>query len=534
MSKTLLVAMREYVENLRTKTFWIGILLFPIIIGVTLLVNRVLERSKDQRSYTVLDYSANQWLSEEVGRRSLNKDLGQFLQERAKQTSSAPKTPAELRAAWVKAKQDLPNPKVGPIIDVFLAMPDEDVQQLIDAGADGKPPLHVMQKHLPKLAAAMQQFDAREMGRVFAELSLGRYRRVSLKDLGVELSADREKVEAQLRAKVNRGDLFAFFVINEDPAHADPGTGLPQISGRYVSANVTDADLRRWYAGHAAEVVRERQVAALKLSKEQARALQDDFSFRARTVTSTGSEEDVSAQKLALDWAPMGYVYFLWFAVFSIANMLLTNTVEEKSNRIIEVLLSSVSPHQLMSGKIFGIAATGLTMIGSWVICALIAAQFILDVRWLSVLTDPTYLASFVCYFLSGYLIYAAILVAIGSVCNSLKEAQNLLQPVMLVLMVPVLAMFFVVQDPNGTVSRILTYIPVYTPFLMMNRAGGPPPTWEYVASTLLILVTIVVAFWAAGRVFRVGVLMTGKPPRLREIVGWLLHPPSEATNPRS
>ncbi len=530
MSKTLLVARREYVENLRTKTFWIGILLFPVIIGAFVLVSRLLARSKDQRAYAVLDYSQGAWLSDEISKRSLNRDVGQFLQARGK-PSDRPKTPAEFRSALEKAKDQLGNPKVGAIFDVFLAMPDDDVQQLIDAGADGKPPMGVMLKHLPKLSGAMQQFDAKEMGKVFADLSMGKYRRVELASLGLDPAADHEATEAKLRDKVNSGDLFAYFVISEDQAVEEAGTGLPKLAGRYVSTNVTDADLRRWYAGLAAEVVRERRVGALKLSKEQARALQDDFSFRPRTVTSTGAEEDVSAEKLAGDWAPMVFVYLLWIAVFSISQMLLTNTVEEKSNRIIEVLLSSVSPHQLMTGKILGIAATGLTMIGSWVVFALLGVQLIdLEVRWSSVVSNPLYLASFVGYFLAGYMIYAAVLVAIGSVCNSLKEAQNLMQPVILVLMVPVIAMVFVVQDPNGTVSRILTYIPIYTPFLMMNRAGGPPPMWEYVATTILILLTITVAIWSAGRIFRVGVLMTGKPPKLREILGWLIRPPRDST----
>ncbi len=80
-------------------------------------------------------------------------------------------------------------------------------------------------------------------------------------------------------------------------------------------------------------------------------------------------------------------------------------------------------------------------------------------------------------------------------------------------------------QDPNGTVARIFTYIPIYTPFLMMNRAGGPPPLWEYGASTVLILVSLVIAFWGAAKIFRVGILMTGKPPRIREILRWLRAP---------
>jgi ABC-2 type transport system permease protein len=92
-------------------------------------------------------------------------------------------------------------------------------------------------------------------------------------------------------------------------------------------------------------------------------------------------------------------------------------------------------------------------------------------------------------------------------------------------LIVPLIAMVPVVQDPNGTLARILTYIPPFTAFLMMNRAGGPPPAWEYVATSILLVVSIAVAFWAAAKVFRIGILMTGKPPKIREILGWLRAP---------
>src|SRR5690606_27568798 len=153
------------------------------------------------------------------------------------------------------------------------------------------------------------------------------------------------------------------------------------------------------------------------LTREQANALRAEFRFDQRTVSRTGVEEEVDEAKVANKWAPVVFVYLLWIAVFSIAQMLLTNTVEEKSNRIIEVLLSSVSPHQLMNGKILGIAATGLTMIGSWVVFALIGLKVVdLDVAWSAVVSDPLYLGSFIGYFLAGYLIYAAVLVAIGSV----------------------------------------------------------------------------------------------------------------------
>jgi ABC-2 type transport system permease protein len=92
----------------------------------------------------------------------------------------------------------------------------------------------------------------------------------------------------------------------------------------------------------------------------------------------------------------------------------------------------------------------------------------------------------------------------------------------MMALMIPLLSMVFIGQEPNGTVAKILSWIPFFTPFTMMNRAGGPPATWEYIGTSVLLLATIWLTMRAAGKVFRVGVLMTGNPPKLREILGWL------------
>jgi ABC-type Na+ efflux pump permease subunit len=218
--------------------------------------------------------------------------------------------------------------------------------------------------------------------------------------------------------------------------------------------------------------------------------------------------------------------------VFTIAQMLLTNTIEEKSNRLMEVLLSSVSPLQLMIGKIAGIAATGLAMLSTWLVCFFLATRYVprlfgveLGFDLSVIASDPVYIASFLAYFLLGYLFYAALLVGIGSVCNSLKEAQNLMTPITLMLFVPLVAMVPISQDPNGTLARVLSYIPTFTPFAMMNRAAGPPSAMEYVLTSVLMVVSVAFVMWAAAKVFRVGVLMTGKPPRLGEILRWIRAP---------
>jgi ABC-2 type transport system permease protein len=112
--------------------------------------------------------------------------------------------------------------------------------------------------------------------------------------------------------------------------------------------------------------------------------------------------------------------------------------------------------------------------------------------------------------------------VAIGASCNSLKEAQNLMTPMMILLMLPLMAMVPVGKDPNGTLATVLSFIPPFTPFVMMNRAAGPPAPWEYAVTTLLLVASVAVAFVAAAKVFRIGILMTGKPPKLGEIWRWI------------
>jgi ABC-2 type transport system permease protein len=170
-----------------------------------------------------------------------------------------------------------------------------------------------------------------------------------------------------LDAMLHDGRLFAYFVLEGDPVrNAD--------ELKYVSNNLTDDALRDWYSGATTRVVRKLRIADAKIDPDTARHIQEGIDFKAQQVTATGAVEDVKGEQKANKFAPVAFVYLLWIAVFTAAQMLLTNTVEEKSNRIIEVLLSSVSPSQLMAGKIWGIGATGLTIILSWAVFGLIAS----------------------------------------------------------------------------------------------------------------------------------------------------------------
>jgi ABC-2 type transport system permease protein len=477
-NKTLLVAQREYLENVRTKTFWLGILAVPVLIIISLGAGWVLNKLKEVKTYAVIDYS-----EPSIGRRvemtARQGDMRAFqkaMKEAGKVFSAVP-------------KGELPdNEDTDKLYQAMLEMPATDMQALMKAGEG------------------------------FSTAKKYKHRSLSELELDHLEPAEQEKALAKL---VEEEKLFAFFTLGKSPKKDLDGFN-------YVSNNLTDNDLRNWYASATTRVVQSLRIRDAKIPRNVAERLQEKVEFREKRIDESGDTADVKGSEKANKYAPVGFVYLLWIAVFSIAQMLLTNTVEEKSIRIMEVLLSSVSPNQLMSGKIWGIAATGLTMVLSWVGFALLgiwlAPMIIsgLDFPLMAIIGDPRYLISFVAYFMAGYLLYAAVLVAIGSVCNTLKEAQNLMQPVLILLIVPLVAMIPIVQEPNGLVAKVMSYIPLFTPFTMMNRAGGPPETYEYVITGILLIVTVIFAFKAAGKIFRVGVLMTGKPPKLREIFSWL------------
>ena len=517
-NKTWLVALREYAENLRTKTFWIGILSFPVILIIAVVVPSLLAKAKDVRRYAVIDPTG--WLLPAIEERAQYDDvlrLLQFLQRQAgKGENAVAKLPTALRgmAAGLekKTKEQLENKArwMTTLGKSFanLQWSSKSTESASDADAPGQ-----TQEFLVWLAS-LSPDEARSLK---AGVKRERYQRVE-----VPPGTEDPEVWARSRMNADKDGLFGYFVLGATPLESNEGF-------KYVSNNRTDQDLKEWIGRLSSEEIEARRFAKEKIDPDVARRIQEPIYFDEKQLDDKGQEKEVSTKDVIRQWAPLVFVYLLWVSIFTIAQLLLTNTIEEKSNRIIEVLLSSISPLELMTGKILGIAATGLTTIACWIVCFLVALKFgpkmmdiPVDVDMSILISDPSFLLSFVVYFLLGFLLYASMMVGIGSACNSIKEAQNLMSPIMVLLMLPLMAMMPVGQDPNGTLARVLSFIPPFTPFVMMNRAAGPPQTWEYVVTTLLLVVSVIIAFYAAAKVFRVGILMTGKPPKMREIFRWV------------
>jgi ABC-2 type transport system permease protein len=509
MSRVLLVAHRDYVQNVRTKGFWFGIFFFPVLLSAFIVVPRLLEGTKSARRYAVVDESG--WLLDAINRRISVEDLRLALDAAAERAGAPERVDA------------MPGPLRGAAADLS-ALPSADRLALAAVLADAS---HA--DVLPASARAVYDAHGSALGTWWSTAS-----QASLRVLDVPFSFTRylqlpappgPDAAEVLGQRVASDDLFAYFVLHEDPV---AGTGM----SRYVSKNLTDEDLREWFGSLATSEVRERRLERERIDPDIARWIQTPIRFDVRKLSAGGAEESIGERDMLRQWAPVVFVYLLWISVWSVSQMLMMNTVEEKSSRVIEVLLSSISPVQLLAGKIIGIAATGLTMVLSWLLAFFLATKYLPgllgaspDLPLSTLASDPLLIGSFLAYFLLGYLFYAAILVGLGSVCNTVSDAQNMMPAVMLVLIVPLLTMVPIGRDPNGALARLLSYVPPFTPFVMMNRAAGPPTLFEYVLTTGLLVASIVIALWAGAKVFRIGVLLTGKPPKLKEILRWIRAP---------
>lgn len=600
-NKTMMVAAREYIENIRTKTFWVGILMFPVVWAAALFIPALLTKAKGVQKYAIVDQTEDAWFTKKFNEETETPDLAKLygdwksdsvakLPERLVKTftglrrgeEKAGKTreAGQVRRAFdgysmVAGVTDEQIAQVAPFLPALSAilkrLPDAllekvlsqpgstraELEKILESGAINADSLREMRDEAKGFLADARAWWLR-MGKSADEEErkvAKRYRSVSTLSKYARVAPDTEDA---LLKRVDNGELFAFFVVPKNPVGVRPSEASKKkaVSAgdgnaaaepkkdkaakkstdfRYVSKKESLADdgLKKWFRDHAKAIIRKERIKKVKLNEQDASWLASGVRFKATMAKAGGGgEEKVEAKDVAGQYAPIIFVYLLWISVFTIANLLLTNTIEEKSNRLIEVLLSSVSPLQLMMGKIFGLAATGLTMVGSWAIFAVLGIKLaplfgdsIADLGLNEIILNPRYLGSFLIYFVFGYLLYAALLVGIGSVCNSLKEAQNLMQPVIILLIVPLLAMFPIAQEPNGTMAKVMSYIPPFTPFVMMNRAGGPPSMLEYGATTVLLIVTVGAAIIFAAKIFRIGILMTAKPPKVREIFGWLKAP---------
>ncbi len=326
--------------------------------------------------------------------------------------------------------------------------------------------------------------------------------------------------ESELREQVSSGKLLALAIVPADVLKADPkrADGTTASFSMILPGNSPPRTTQRLERAVANAIVEARVNAAGKdyssLTTLMARPSAD---LRSLSAEGTESKESIVGRMIA----PAGFMFLLWIATFTSGNYLLTSTIEEKSSKVMEVLLSAVSPMQLLLGKILGYSLVSIVMLVSYGALA-IAGLFFASMGGL---VQPHMLVYLVIYFIMAYLFVATIMVSVGSAVSDLREAQSLVGPAMIVLTIPLILWMPISDDPTGWLATIFSFVPPAIPFVMILRTTASAeqiPLWQILLSMGWGFLWVFIFLWSGAKIFRVGVLMQGKPPTPRELLRWI------------
>jgi ABC-2 type transport system permease protein len=227
--------------------------------------------------------------------------------------------------------------------------------------------------------------------------------------------------------------------------------------------------------------------------------------------------------------AEYGVVFFfvmvLYSAILSWGLTIAKSITEEKQSRIVEVLLSSLTARDLMIGKLVGVGLAGFTQLGIWAVTGLVITGSALPMMMAQAgpIDIPVHVfLFFILFFVLGFMLFASLFMVVGAISSTEQDAQQLQTLVTLPMLIPLMSLMLFMQNPNGSVAVGMSLFPVFTPLLMQARIILlMPPTWQILLGIGLMLLTIYLAVTFAARVFRVGILMHGKRPTIRELVHW-------------
>jgi ABC-2 type transport system permease protein len=232
-----------------------------------------------------------------------------------------------------------------------------------------------------------------------------------------------------------------------------------------------------------------------------------------------GAAREQAAQRGFSRMLPFICGVLLFIGIFTGGQVLMTSMIEEKSSRVVEVLLSAVAPLELMWGKLIAQLGVCLLILAVYTGVGLLALVELATFG----LIDPMLLVYLVVFFVIAYLIFGALMLAVGAAVNQLADTQTLMGPIMLLLLAPYLLTGIVGQAPNSTLSVALSFVPPVNTFVMLARVASdsPPPVWQVGLTALIGLATAWIVLWFAAKIFRIGLLMHGKPPNFATMIRW-------------
>jgi ABC-2 type transport system permease protein len=461
MRKILHVAQREFLATAGTKAFIFGILVTPLVIGVLILLVPWMTRENPPAiagSVAVIDPTGQ-----------VAAGLAAYLE------------PARIERRRQQAYQRIQE-----------AMPSA----LRSAGGVDRTAERVGRDAMGSMLGSVPQLQI---------VSLG-------PGDGVDAAKDALMADATAEGS---GARLAVVVVHADAIRKQAGADRFGTYDLFVRAKLDDRVIEEIDDGVRDAIVGAR-VSQAGLDRARIEDLTTVGRVSPKTVTAEGEGR---TNELLNRIIPMVLMGLLLMSVLMSGQYLLTTTIEEKSNRVVEVLLSAVSPMELMVGKILGQCAVGLLVLALYMGLGLIALLSFASLG----LIDPVLIVFLLVCYLLAYLSVGAFMAAIGSAVNELREAQGLMTPVMLIIMIPWFLWMPISREPDSTLAVVLSFVPPLSNFVIMLRLASstPPPAWQTALSLLAGGAGVFASLWFAARVFRIGLLMYGKPPNLATLIRW-------------
>lgn len=475
MNKTWVVAVREYKAAVCTKAFILSLALMPIFMGGGIFASVLLKGIKDlkERKFAVIDRTPDAKL---VG---ILKDK---VEKRNQKRMYDAKTGKQVEPAFV-------------------------IEAVTPSASDAE-------------SILKQRFELSERVR--------KKEIVGFLEIGKDVVTLPKLSLAEMASAAAKAAIAAFDDDLADPKDSkDLFANLPDsIVTRYQTSNQMNMEFPSFAIGVVNQAVMEARAAAEKLPVTKVMALARPVPLVNKDLTSmnaqTGKvEEGKTANFLTTFLTPYMVMLLMFMIVMFAAQPLLQGVIEEKSQRIAEVLLGSATPFQIMAGKLLGVVGMSLTLAAVYLGGAYFTAQYMGYGEYL-----PAQLVGwFLVFLMIAVLMFGATFIAAGAACNDIKEAQTLMLPVMLVIVAPMMAFANIIKEPDGKLAIGLSLFPPATPLLMTVRQAIPPgvPLWQMLLGGAMSLLFTLFLLWAAGRIFRIGLLSQGKAPSLRELGRWIL-----------
>lgn len=462
MRRLIKIALREYISYVRTVGFWLSMAGLPVIMGIAIMAPTLIAQSAPTPKMAIIDLS---------GRNLTPVLLKEFEHQQSVRIAEAMAASATA-AAGPKASES--------IMASFEAQGLEAAQATFTslapkvAAAFKAPPPEIQIVPLPASLASASTAEAAE-----------------------------KAVRPYLVDETSSGLNYAAIITADTKAISvdfwSRNLGLQSQDDRLRDIlRDEDRRMRLTQAGVSDALLKDIDAAEPTLRLRSPKSDGDQVSMRDRLPTAIGFA------------MAMG----LWTVILSGAGILLNSVVEDKSSRVLEVLLASASTTEIMGGKILGVAAVTFSVLAIWLILGtamLMTSAPGLSEDLIAILATKGLAYYFGFYLVGGYLIYACVFTAIGAFCETTREAQTLVGPMMLILSIPMIFMSQSLTHPDMPIIKILCWVPPFTPFMMMVRAASGPTLLEMVGTGLGMVAFIALTLWLSGKAFRAGALSTHK-----------------------